>query len=290
VRAVGILALAAVLIVGGLAVGQPRYTVLSDIAFPPFEWVSARGAYLGFDLDVMRAIAILEGYEIEIRDMPFDAIIPAVIAGRGDIGAAAFTITAARAQVVAFSNPYWSANQAVVVHADSGLNVVTALSGGARVGAQRGTTGAAWVEDNLVAKGVQVTLVLYETYPEAVLDLLVGRLQAVVQDEAPSQQAVRAYPGQLTIVGVIKTYEEYGFLVRLGDPLGLLPRINAGIAKLQASGAWDNLIAAYFGPSLEKIEAAWEASIAILLQERDVVRFAQNLAARPWQMRRGERR
>jgi len=101
----------------------------------------------------------------------------------------------------------------------------------------------------------------------------------VVQDEAPSQQAVEAYVGQLTIAGIIKTYEEFGFLVVKGDPKGLLPKINAGMAKLQASGAWDNLVAAYFGPSLEKIEAAWEASIAILLQEKNVVKFAQNLAA-----------
>jgi len=278
-RAVGILSLAVVLLVGGLAMGQPRYVVLSDIAFAPFEWVSAKGAYLGFDLDVMRAIAILEGYEIEIRDTPFDSIIPAVIAGKGDIGAAAFTITDERAQVVTFSNPYWTSDQAVVVLVDSGLNIVTALSGGAKVGAQRGTTGAAWVEDNLIAKGVRVTLVLYETYPEAVLDLLAGRLQAVLQDEAPSQQAVREYAGQLTISGIIKTYEEYGFLVARGDPKGILARINAGMAKLKASGAWDNLVAAYFGPTLERIEAAWEASIAILLQERDVVKYAQTLAA-----------
>jgi len=278
VKAVGIAVLAVVLLAGGLAFGQPRYVVLSDIAFAPFEWVSAKGAYLGFDLDVMRAIAILEGYEIEIRDTPFDTIIPAVIAGKGDIGAAAFTITAERARVVSFSDAYWTSDQAVVVRAESGLNIVTALSGGAKVGAQRGTTGAAWVEDNLIAKGVRVTLVLYETYPEAVLDLLAGRLHAVLQDEAPSQQAVRAY-AELTIVGIIKTYEEYGFLVARGDPKGLLPRINAGMAKLKASGAWDNLVAAYFGPSLEKIEAAWEASIAILLQERDVVKFAQTLAA-----------
>jgi len=279
VKAVGIVVLAAVLLAGGLAFGQQKYVVLCDIAWAPFEWVSGKGAYLGFDLDVMRAIAILEGYEIEIRDTPFDSIIPAVIAGKGDIGASGFTITTERAEVVTFSNAYWTSDQAVVVHANSGLNIVTALSGGAKVGAQRGTTGAAWVEDNLVASGVKVTLVLYETYPEAVLDLLAGRLQAVVQDEAPSQQAVEAYVGQLTIAGIIKTYEEFGFLVVKGDPKGLLAKINAGMAKLQASGAWDNLVAAYFGPSLEKIEAAWEASIAILLQEKNVVKFAQNLAA-----------
>ncbi|MCR4392240.1 MAG: basic amino acid ABC transporter substrate-binding protein [Candidatus Acetothermia bacterium] len=273
-------ALVGIVLVGGVALGAEKFVVGCDIAWAPFEWVSPKGAYLGFDLDVMRAIAILEGYEIEIRDTAFDSIIPAVVAGKVDIGASGFTITAERAEVVDFSQAYWASDQAVVVREGSGLNIVTALSGGAKVGAQRGTTGAGWVEDNLVGKGVNVTLVLYETYPEAVLDLLAGRLDAVVQDEAPSQQAVKEYAGQLVIAGVIKTYEEFGFLVAKGDPKGILPRINEGMAKLKASGAWDNLVAAYFGPSLDKIEAAWEACISILVEERDVVRYAQCLADR----------
>lgn len=255
--------------------GQPKFIVGCDIAWAPFEWVSGTGAYLGFDLDVMRAIAILEGYEIEIRDTPFDSIIPAVIAGKVDIGASGFTINEERAQVVDFSEPYWTSDQAVVTRAGAGLDAEKALAKGRKVGAQRGTTGAGWVEENYP----DVTLVLYETYPEAILDLLAGRLDAVVQDVDPSKQAVGQYPGKLEIAGIIETGEQFGFLVRKGDPKGILPKLSSGIAKLKASGAWDNLIAAYFGPSLEKIEAAWEASISILLKEKDVVKYAQTLAA-----------
>lgn len=272
---VGILVFGVVAL-SGLA--AEKFIVGTDAAWPPFEWVSAKGEMLGFDLDVMRMIAVLEGYEIEIQDIAFDSIIPAVIAGKVDIGASGFTITAERAQVVDFSSPYWSSDQTVLVRADSGLNVITALMPGRKVAAQRGTTGAFWVEDNLIAKGVAVELVLYETYPEAIMDLLAGRVDAVIQDEAPSEQAVRQYPGQLLIVGVIKTYEEFGFLVAKGDPKGILPRIERGIKKLKESGAWDNLVAAYFGNPLEAIEAAWEACIDILRVNKDPVAYAACLA------------
>jgi len=271
----------AVLALGMVALGgmaTEKFIVGTDASWPPFEWVSAKGEMLGFDLDVMRMIAILEGYEIEIQDIAFDSIIPAVIAGKVDIGASGFTITAERAQVVDFSSPYWTSDQTVLVRADSGLNIVTALMPGRKVGAQRGTTGAFWVEDNLIAKGVAVELVLYETYPEAIMDLLAGRIDAVVQDQAPSEQAVRQYPGQLLIVGIIKTYEEFGFLVAKGDPKGILPRIERGIQKLKETGAWDNLIAAYFGNPLEAIEAAWEACIDILRVGKDPVAYAACLA------------
>lgn len=263
-------------VLGLTGVGAERFIVGTDAAWPPFEWVSAKGEKLGFDLDVMRMIAVLEGYEIEIQDIAFDSIIPAVIAGKVDIGASGFTITAERAQVVDFSSPYWVSDQTVVVRVDSGLNMITALLPGRRVGAQRGTTGAFWVEDNLIAQGVAVELVLYETYPEAIMDLLAGRLDAVIQDQAPSEQAVRQYPGQLLIAGIIKTYEEFGFLVAKGDPKGILPRIERGLKTLKETGAWDNLVAAYFGRSLEAVEAAWEACIDLL--RKDPVAYAACLA------------
>ncbi|HQM37423.1 MAG TPA: hypothetical protein PLN64_00685, partial [Candidatus Bipolaricaulis anaerobius] len=57
------------------------------------------------------------------------------------------------------------------------------------------------------------------------------------------------------------------------------PLLSSGMAKLKESGAWDLLISAYFGPALEEIEAAWEASIDILLVEKDVLKFAQTFAA-----------
>lgn len=277
-RTLGVAVAVALLGLAGLA--AEKFIVGSDIAWPPFEWVSAKGDYLGLDLDVMRMIAVLEGYEIEIQDIAFDSIIPAVIAGKIDIGASGFTITAERAQVVDFSSPYWVSDQTVLVRADSGLNIITALLPGRKVGAQRGTTGAFWVEDNLIAQGVAVQLILYETYPEAIMDLLAGRIDAVIQDQAPSEQAVRQYPGKLLIAGIIKTYEEFGFLVAKGDPKGILPRIERGMKKLRETGAWDNLVAAYFGNPLDVIEAAWEACIPILTVERDPIRYAACLAAK----------
>ncbi|MGQ9602322.1 MAG: transporter substrate-binding domain-containing protein [Candidatus Bipolaricaulia bacterium] len=289
----------------GLAIGmglipqaqQKPYIVCSDIPWDPFEMVTAGGEYFGFDLDVMRMIAILEGYEIEIQNMAFDAIIPAVQAGKCDLGASGFTITAEREEVVDFSKPYYLSNQAVVIRSDSGLNIVTALSGmgpTGKVGAQRGTTGAAWVEDNLIAKGVKVELVQYETYPLAILDLVNRRIDAVVQDEPASKASVAAYPNELTIAGIINTYEYFGFLVANGDPLGLLPKLNEGMVELglraveTAAGIelqimpgtpWANLVTAYFGPAPDKIEACWLECKDKLLKDKDVGGFAACMAS-----------
>jgi ABC-type amino acid transport substrate-binding protein len=81
----------------------------------------------------------------------------------------------------------------------------------------------------------------------------------------------------IKVVGIIKTDENFGFFVAEGDPKGLLPLINAGVQQLKALGVYDDLIAAYMGTDLEKVEAAWRASIG-LLKSGDVVGFASQLA------------
>jgi polar amino acid transport system substrate-binding protein len=277
-------ALWVVLFVGILAfsVTAETYIVGSDIPWKPFEMITATGEFFGFDLDLMRAVAITAGFEIEIQNVAFDAIIEEVRAGRVDIGASGFTITDEREVTIDFSNPYFLSNQAVVIRKDSGLNIVTALAGegsNKAVGAQNSTTGLWWGEDNLAAFGVTVNG--YETYPAAILDLVNGRIDAVIQDEPASKASIAAYPDLLTVAGVINTYEYFGFLVANGDPDGLLPRINTALATLgltvvDTAGGLQELVVAegsvieslleiYFEPDPADITAAWETSKGYIL-------------------------
>ena len=269
---VSVVVLVGLLAFAGLA---ETYKVASDTTWPPFEWADAAGNLYGFDLDAMRCIAIVEGFEIDIISYDWDIIFDDVGIGRVDIGASGATITAERELKVDFSDPYWTSDQAIMVHTDSGLNIVTALTSGNTVGAQVETTGAGWIED-LIAAGIDVQLSEYPLYPLAVLDLINGNIEVVIQDEPAAWASAVAEP-DITIVGIVVTGEEFGFFVADGDPEGLLPRINSGIRKLKASGAWDNLIKAYMGTDQLALEAAWYAS-APLLEAGDVEGFAQSLA------------
>ena len=258
------------------------YIVGSDIPWQPFEMITADGEFFGFDLDLLRAIAITAGFEIKIRNVAFDSIIEEVRAGRVDIGASGFTITAEREQTIDFSDPYFLSNQAVVIRKDSGLNIITALAGkgsNKAVGAQNSTTGLWWGEDNLGA--FSITIKGYETYPAAVLDLVNGRIDAVIQDEPASKASIAAYPDLLTVAGIINTYEYFGFLVADDDPDGLLPQINDSLATLgltvvDAAGGLQELIIAegsviesllqiYFEPDPADVTAAWETCKGTIL-------------------------
>lgn len=300
-------ALAVVIMAGvGLATPQPAraqdsgpYKVCSDIPWPPFEMIT-EGEFFGFDLALMRSIAVVQGYEINIKNLSFDSIIPSLRAGKCDIGASGFTITDKRDRVIDYSDPYYLSNQAVVIRSDGKGGFVDALTGhgpSGAIGAQRGTTGAAWVRNHLVEQGYPVDLKLYSSYPLAILDLVNGRIDAVIQDLPASRASISSHPKKLTVGGVIRTYEYFGFTVQEGDPHNLLPRINEGLRKLglnvvdsavgwelhvQPDSPFANLSAAYFGPDNKTITAAWnECKQGILTAETmaDVKAYAQCMAS-----------
>lgn len=282
---------------GGLVVAQDKYIVAADIPWAPFEMVTNKGEFFGFDLDAIRMIAIVAGFEVEILNTGFDVIIQNVITGKADLGVSGFTITAERAKTIDYSNPYYLSNQAVVIRKDSGLNIITAMAGlGPKkaIGAQNGSTGFYFLEDELQGAGLDIEVKGYEFYPTAILDLVNGRLDAVLQDEPASQSSIAAYPDLLMIAGIVNTYEYFGFLVAPGDPQGLLPRINDAVSELglkvvEAPGGaqmlvvtpgspWDDLLKAYFGPTNDELEAAWLACKDLLLVDKDVDAFAKAMA------------
>ncbi|MCF7891026.1 basic amino acid ABC transporter substrate-binding protein [Candidatus Bipolaricaulota bacterium] len=276
-----VLVLSLVLGLGGGLVYQVQaeeYIVGTSADWPPFELVDENGNIVGFDADVMRAIAMVKGYDVKIRDMSFDALIPALKAGKVDIVAAGLTITDERDKVIDYTNPYWDANQGVLVRKDSDLNAVTALSTGHKVGAQRGTTQAGWLQDNLVDEGVDVQLKLYDTNDLAIMDLKNGRIDSFMADTPAARTFNSLNPG-LKMVGIVMTGEHLGFAVQEGDPEGLLPKLDDGLAELRVRGIYDNLKEAYFGATsdLDRITDCFAKCRDYLEKEEDPAAYAMNL-------------
>jgi len=92
-------------------------TVGTDTPFEPFE-IGQPPDITGYDIDVMNAIAEKLGLEPEYTDTSFETIFRDVAAGQFDIVAAASTITPGRENAVDFSDPYYEAQQALVIPAE----------------------------------------------------------------------------------------------------------------------------------------------------------------------------
>ncbi len=155
------------------------------------------------------------------------------------------TITEERAEQVNFSIPYWKVNQTVAKHDDNGYTMDDFMSGEYVIGAQSGTTGAFWVEENLIDTGIMPAENLkntYSSFPSAAADLENKRVDFIIYDKPPMLEAIEGKP--LSIIGEIDTNEEYGVAVRKSDP-ELLENVNDGITMLMEDPYWDELKAQY---------------------------------------------
>lgn len=252
-----------------------KISIGTSADWPPFEWVDANHNFVGFDMDLVKILAKLQGYEIEINDIGFDSLIPAIQSGKIDLIAAGMSLSDERLEVLDASKPYWEVNQGVLVREDSQLNIATALTGGNVIGSQRGTTQADWLEDQLVQAGIDVKrLELYETNDLGIMDLVNGRIDVFVADTPAAEAFSKNNP--IKVIGTFNTEEQIVFYVKKGDPKGILPVINEGLNKIQLSPIWNNLVNAYFAGDLNKISDCYEKFNHLLSE--DLESYAENLA------------
>lgn len=225
--------------------GKPKPILVMGTSadFPPFEFVDEEGNIVGFDIDIARYIADKYGYELVIKDIAFEGLIPALQAGEIDMIVAAMTITPEREEVVDFSIPYYNASQGILIRADS--PDITSIEDlyGKTIGVQAGTTGEAWAEENL---GENCTIIAYQRIYDAVTALRAGYIDALILDEPVANYYDKAAEDIKKASYVIDTGERYGIAVREGDT-ELLEKINAALEELIHSEYYDTLIATWFG-------------------------------------------
>lgn len=184
-----------------------KLVMLTNAAFPPFEFLGDDNSIVGVDVEIAQAIADELGVELEIVNMDFDGIVPAIQTGRGDLGVAGITADDTRREQVDFSINYVDTAQYIIVSEDNTDIVDAASLAGKNVGVQRGTTGDIWVTDNTEAEVHR-----YGTGPDAGAELALGRLDAVVIDEMPAQEIAAANEG-LKVIETPLTTEQYAIAI-----------------------------------------------------------------------------
>lgn len=114
-----------------------------------------------------------------------------------------------------FSDPYWTVVQDVAVREDSDVTMEDILAGKVILGAQRGCTGALWIEDSLVDEGLMpaANLKLYKDTPLAIEDLKAGRVDAVMYDDVSLKDIIKGLP--VKIIGSVETQEQESFGVAI---------------------------------------------------------------------------
>ncbi|MEK8144983.1 transporter substrate-binding domain-containing protein [Streptomyces sp. M10(2022)] len=121
----------------------------TDATFPPFEFTDAKGGKIGFDVELVRALAERVGItKVEFTQMPFGNIVPALQAHQIDVGASAIYISDARAEAVDFTDVYYPGGLAMFVpDDDDSVHTLKDLAG-KKVAVQVGTKSVEWLQEH----------------------------------------------------------------------------------------------------------------------------------------------
>jgi len=233
------------------------YTVGTDAAYAPFESQNEKGEIVGFDVEVVQAIAKKAGFEVKFVNTPWEGIFNALAQGDRDMVVSAVTITAERKQTMDFSAPYFDAAQLIAVKESSKVAKFADLKK-LKVGVQTGTTG-----DEAVTKLLGKTstnIKRFESTPLALKELESGGVDAVVADNGVVIHHVANNPGSKFKTVADKEFvpEQYGFAFKKGNT-ELQAKVNKALAEIKADGTYAKIYEQYFGAAPAQPAAAASA-------------------------------
>lgn len=228
--------------------------MFTNATFPPYEYRKGQDI-VGVDVDVANEIAKDLGVKLEVTDIEFDSIIPAVQTGKASFGAAGMSITEDRLQQVDFSIEYATSRQYIITKADKKYSKFSEL-GGLKVGVQTGTTAHLIMQDeiekgSLKDKSKESDIKPYKSALEAAQDLMMGRIDAVIIDKLPAENIVKANEGKGIAANELfnddgsNTEEKYAICVEKGNK-SLLEAINATLKRLLEEGKIDEFTTTHY--------------------------------------------
>ena len=217
----------------------------TEPTFAPFDTTDGDGNLIGFDMDLMDAIAKDQGFKVKYQAFEFDALIPALDAGNIDMITAGMNEdNEARRKKVDFSEPYYKSGLVVVVKDDNDkIKGIDSLTPDMVVASQIGTTGADET-NKLKEEGKIKDTKINNGFDTCLLQVSNGDVDAVIIDKPVAEVALSKFKG-LKIVGDTLDAENFGFAVAKGNK-ELLDKINKGLENVKKDGTYDKIYDKWF--------------------------------------------
>ncbi len=212
--------------------------------FPPFESVDDNGNFVGFDVDLMNELGKRMGVDVEIVDMPFDSLIASVQEGKIDASVAAFNYSEERDEAVDFTDPYYFAEDGIMVAEDfSGEINAPEDMANYIIGIQTGSMQEAWVVENLVDTGMlpEENLFRYERIDQAAMDIKAGRVDALMTEAVVTKNVAEELGGLKVIFTGVVSNGPVNIIIPEGAT-ELAAEMNKYIAEMLDDGFIDSII------------------------------------------------
>ncbi|MGI9667354.1 MAG: substrate-binding periplasmic protein [Acidimicrobiia bacterium] len=216
--------------------------VAVENAYPPFNYINDAGEGVGFDYDIWAEICDRIGCSAEFVEAGWPAVIEETGQGVYDTAADGISITEDRKEIVAFSDPYMTTIQKLMVRTDEARfgNLEQFQEGDYRLGTQVGTTnyelGATLIDEGRIDA--------YDQFGVAVQALLAGDVDAVIIDDVAGQGYQGVNADQTRLLADDLQSDPLGFIYPMDS--NLIDPVNTAIADMLEDGTLDDLITTWF--------------------------------------------
>ncbi|MDF2571181.1 MAG: transporter substrate-binding protein, partial [Sporomusa sp.] len=221
--------------------------VAGDENFPPYEFIDVIDGvqvYRGFNVDLLKAVALSTGYEIQFRPMPWADALKAL--ERGEVHAVGgMKYNYERDKVYDFSEAYMINSLAIFVRKD--MQAIASINdlAGHKVAVQKDAIGYYRLKDQ------PVDVVLTANQEETIALLLSGKVEAAFGNNLTGQYILQRTKQQdhIKIVGGAIDSEGYCVAVKNGAPI--LTVFNKGLKEIRQNGTYDKIYAKWFGEQID---------------------------------------
>ena len=210
------------------------YIAATEPTYAPFDTTDEDGNIVGFDMDLLNAIAEDQGFKVEYKTFEF-----------ADIVAAAMNVTEKRAEQVDFSDKYFDSGKVILVKKDNDtIKDVEDLTSEMKVAAQIGTTEGDYVQELADAGTIGQAVVLNKT-TDCILQLQNGDVDAVIMDAPVAKYYNNKYGDEIKQLDATIDPAPMAFAVQKGNS-ELLDKITTGLKNVKENGTYDDLVKKWF--------------------------------------------
>lgn len=232
-----------------------KLKVLTYANWNPFEYLD-KGELVGFDIDLIKALAEEAGYECEIKNSGWDEMFTEITNNTADLGISGITITDSRKETYDFSNPYFVSRQSMIVKSDSDIKSGADLVNGKVIGVQNGSTGQEAAEKLLGDKNENI-----KQYKSGLqyMELINNNIDAAIGDDTSNKEFVKNNSDKdLVIIQDEETFEPEYFGLMFSKDSALKTEFDEALIKLYDNGTYTEIYKKWFNvePDIDELKSA----------------------------------
>ena len=225
------------MLAAGSRAAEKKLIVGMDLGYPPFEMRAENGGPAGVSVDLARALGAHLEREVEIENIPFAGLIPALKTGRINLIISSMTATPEREQSIDFSGPYLKTGLCLLVGAKTDIqSIADADRRGHSVVVVKGTTGHLYATQRLK----QARVLVLDQPSSCVLEVAQGKAEAFIFDQMSTLKNWQKNRETTRAVLTPFQAESWAIGVKKGDD-DLRAKVNALLAEFRSTGGFEKL-------------------------------------------------